>query len=116
MYEKLLPSGQLVNRLQDRGYRVQPVTAPDDLLPQAERDTPMVVLADLEPGVERVCAAIAGLRQHDATSHIPVIAFASAANEAAHESARQAGATLVVHESAILAHLDQFLDQALHVE
>lgn len=116
LYEKLLPGGQLVHRLQDLGYRVQPVPAPADLVATAEREKPLLVFVDLEPRFEKTCEAIAGLRQNTATSHVPVVAFATAQNTAAHESARSAGATLVVNDAALLVHLGQFLDQALAVD
>ena len=116
LYEKLLPGGQLVNRLQDLGYRVQPVPAPEDLQATAERELPMLAFVDLEPHFESICAAITTLRAAAKTTHIPIIAFASQANEAAHEQARKAGATLVVNDSALLAHLTQFLDQAIQVD
>lgn len=116
LYEKLLPGGQLVNRLQDIGYRVQPVPGAADLLATAEREMPMLAFIDLEPRFEVNCEAIARLRNHASTSHLPIIAFAGQQNLKAHEKARQAGATLVVNESALLLHLNQFLEQALHVE
>ena len=116
LYEKLLPGGQLINRLQDLGYRVQPIPAPLDLLPTAEREKPLVAFVDLEPRFEKICEAISALRQNPGTAHIPVIAFATAQSADAQESARRAGATLVVNDSALLIHLGQFLDQALQVE
>jgi CheY-like chemotaxis protein len=116
LYEKLLPGGQLVNKLQDLGYRVQPVPDPADLVSAAERDKPLVVFVDIEPHHGKTCAAISALRHRAATGHVPVIAFASAHNAAAHEAARHAGATLVVNDAAVLVHLNQFLDQALQVD
>ena len=116
LYEKLLPGGQLVNRLQDIGYRVQPVPGPADLLSVAEREMPMLAFIDLEPRFEVICDSISQLRNHSPTSHIPIIAFAGQKNTKAHDKAREAGATLVVNDSALLLHLDQFLEQALHVE
>ncbi len=116
LYEKLLPGGQLVNRLQDLGYRVQPVPGPADLQSTAERERPMLAFIDLEPRFEAFCEAIAKLRANNTTNHIPVIAFASQQNIQAHDKARQSGATLVVNDTALLLHLNQFLDQALHVD
>ena len=116
LYEKLLPGGQLVNRLQDLGYRVQPVPAPGDRVPTAEREKPLLAFVDLEPRYEKTCEAITALRQNSATSHIPVIAFAAQQSTDAQESARRAGATLVVNDAALLVHLGQFLDQALQVD
>src|SRR6185503_10092777 len=108
--------GQLVNRLQDLGYRVQSLSDPTNLVEHAEREKPLLVIADLEPRQEQVCEAIAKLKGHGSTGHIPVIAFSSAHQTAIQTAARSAGATLVVNDSAILAHLDQFLEQALQVD
>jgi CheY-like chemotaxis protein len=116
VYEKLLPGGPLVNRLQDLGYRVQSLSSPATLLDQAEVEKPLLVLADLEPRHEEVCAAIARLKANVSTAHLPVIAFAAVSQAAAYEAARAAGATLVVSDTAIVAHLTQFLDQALQVD
>lgn len=116
VYEKLLPGSQLVNKLQDLGYRVLPVPDPADLAATAEREMPLVAFIDLEPRADRACAAIAALREHAATSHVPVIAFATARNEAAQEQARQAGAKLVASDQAVLAHLPQLLEQALVID
>jgi CheY-like chemotaxis protein len=116
VYERLLPGGQLVNCLQDLGYRVQSLADPTTLVEQAEREKPLLVIVDLEPRQDKVCAAIARLKGNSATAHLPVIAFASAAHTALQESARAAGATLVVHDSAMLLHLNHFLDQALQLD
>jgi CheY-like chemotaxis protein len=116
LYEKLLPGGQLVNRLQDCGYRVQTLNDSQSLVEQAERDKPLLVLVDLEPNAAPTVDAISKLRQNTATSHIPVIAIASATNTSLQETARTAGATLVVTDHAILLHLNEFLEQALHID
>lgn len=116
LYEKLLPGSQLVHKLQDLGYRVLPVPATADFVPTAEREKPMVAFVDLEPRPDHAAAAISALLAHAATAHIPVIAFASARNEAAQAAGRQAGAKLVVPDHALLTHLNQFLDQALAIE
>jgi CheY-like chemotaxis protein len=116
VYERLLPGGQLVNRLQDMGYRVQAIADPATLVEQAEREKPLLIMADLEPRQQQVCEAISSLKKNSATSHIPIIAFAPARNAAVQDTARTAGATLVVNDSAILVHLNQFLEQALQVD
>ena len=116
LYQKLIPGGQLVNRLQDLGYRVQPVADPGTLVEDAEREKPLLVIVDLEPREQQACAAIAQLRRNPTTGHIPVIAFAGPNNLAGQESARAAGATLVAHDNTILLHLEQFLEQALQVD
>ena len=116
LYEKLLPGGQLVNCLQDMGYRVQTISDPASFVEYAEREKPLLALVDVEPRQEEACEAISRLKQNGATAHIPVIAVSSGTNSAAQAAARDAGATLVVSDTAILAHLAQFLDQALQVD
>ena len=115
-YEDLMPGTQLVNRLQDLHYRVQPLTGDDDLAATARKAGPMLVFADLVSKRTNVCATIAALRASPETVHVPVIAFADEAETALQESARVAGATLVVTDAAILTHLEQFIERALHVE
>jgi len=116
LYEKLLPGSQLVNRLQDAGYRVQTVPGPDSLVASAEQEKPIIVLADLASTHAKVPDVIARLRQNTATSHIPVIAFADEKEADLQTAARDAGATLVVNDAAILTHLQPFLEQALRVD
>ena len=116
LYEKLLPGSQVVNRLQDISYRVQVIADADRLVECAEQAKPMLVLADLQSTKNNVTAAVARLKQHPATKHIPVIAFSGESTGELEAAARAAGATLVVTDSAILTHLPQFLDQALQVE
>jgi CheY-like chemotaxis protein len=116
LYEKLLPGTQVVNRLQDLGYRVLTVNGVEPLLESATREKPMLVVADLVARRMNVTEAISQLRQDPATSHIPVIAFADEKNVALQTTARDAGATLVVNEAAVLTHLEQFLEQALALD
>ena len=116
LYEKLLPGTQLVNRLQDLNYRVRAVTDSTTLLTIARQEMPMLVLADLESTRSDICQVIAELRNDAATQHIPVIAVGREGEGALLNAARAAGATLVAGDGAILNHLSQFLDQALHVE
>jgi CheY-like chemotaxis protein len=115
LYEKLLPGTQLVNRLQDLKYRVQTLADSSRLVECAEQAKPMLVLADLESTRHDVRATIARLRQYPPTQHLPVIAFS--ADSAVDLAASQAGGiTLLVSETALLAHLPQFLEQALQIE
>jgi CheY-like chemotaxis protein len=115
LYERLLPGGQLVNRMQDLGYRVQPIADPGTLIEQAEHEKPLLIMVDLEPKLDQVCAAIARLKKNPGTSHIPVIAFASSSEPDVQKAGLDAGATLVVNDTAILQYLQQFLDQALQL-
>jgi PleD family two-component response regulator len=56
------------------------------------------------------------MKADEATSHIPVIAFA--AEEAAEmmEKALKSGAKLAVNEAVIAGHLPELLNQALQIE
>jgi CheY-like chemotaxis protein len=116
LYERLLPGSRLVNLLQDLKYRVQTISDAALLVECAEQVKPMVLLADLESGRNNVSPAIAKLRQNAATQHIPVIAFGGESSPQLREDAKAAGVTLIVEETAMLAHLPQFLEQALQVE
>ena len=113
LYEKLLPGGQLLGRLEDLGYRVQSLTEPADLVAVAEREKPMLIIVDFEPHFEAVAQAVAALKREAATAHIPVIGLVPARNAAAQSAARQTAANLVVRDTVILQHLTQFIDQAL---
>ena len=89
---------------------------PGLLLQCAEQIKPMLVLADLESPRNNVCEAIGRLKKSPATQHIPVIAFGGENSTEIQETAKAAGVTLVVGESALLSHLPQLLEQALQVE
>lgn len=116
IYEKLLPGSQVVNRLRDLNYRVQTIADVGRLVECAEEAKAMLVLADLESRRNNVCAALARLKEHPATKHLPVIAFSGESAVELQAAARAAGATLVVTEVAILNHLPQLLEQALQIE
>ncbi len=111
LYEKLLPGTQLVNRLQDLGWRVEIIHDAAGLTRSAEEHKPLLVLADLALTRSSVTEGLSDLRRNKNTEHIPVIAFSS--DESLNGPAAQAGATLVVGEAAILQHLNQLIDQAL---
>ena len=115
-YENLLPGSQVVNRLQDLGYRV--FTLPDAHLleQQALQEKPLVVVTDLNSTKSDVCQAIERLKKNPATTHIPVLAFSTEKQSLVIEKARSAGATLVASHIAILEQLPQMLEQALVVE
>ena len=111
LYEKLLPGTQLVNRLQDLGWRVQIIHDAAALMRAAEEHKPVLVLTDLNSTASPVAQGINHLRNNKGTAHLPVIAFS--AEETLHKPALDAGANLVVSDTAILQHLNQFIDQAL---
>ena len=115
-YEKLLPGSQLLIRLQDLGYRVQ-TTNDVNAVPELAKSTkPLLVFMDLHDRQGRVSIVIEALKRHEETSHLPVLAFAPERDTKLREAARKAGAAMVVNESVLLQHLDQFMDQALHIE
>jgi CheY-like chemotaxis protein len=111
LYEKLLPGTQLVNRLQDLGWRVQTLHDGVALARSAEEHKPMIVLTDLAMSRSSAHDSISELRRNQNTAHIPVIAFS--ADASLHAAAAAAGANLVVSDAAVLQHLDQFIEQAL---
>ncbi len=116
LYERVLPGSQLVNRLQDLNYRVKSTSDTAHLTEEAQQAKPMLVLADLEPGRQAVCSAIARLKQEPTTSHLPVIAFGADNSAEVQQAARTAGVSLVVSEAALLAHLPQLLERALQFD
>jgi CheY-like chemotaxis protein len=105
-----------VNRLQDLGYRVRTLDTPALLQRTAVEEKPLVVLADLSFRNGGVCEAIVQLKESPVTRHLPVLAFAGERDAELLTMARQAGARLTVHESALLVHLPQFLDQTLEID
>jgi len=113
LYQKLLPGTQLVNRLQDLGWRVQTLNEDTALTKVAEEHKPMLIIADLLSTRKNVCDSISNLRRNQNTSHIPVIAFTAESDQKVFDSALAAGATVVVSDTAILQHLNQFIQQAL---
>jgi len=115
-YEELLPGSQLVNRLQDLGYRVQAITSASDLLPAAEEQKPMVILADLKIHSGDLTSVIGQIRNSPKTSHLPILAFTGKKDRKLQESATKAGASLVAFDDAILQQLPQLLEQVLQVD
>jgi CheY-like chemotaxis protein len=114
-YERLMPGSQLVNRLQDLGYRVQAVNNAAQLAATVQRESPLVVLADVEAQAD-VLGAITRIKTGEATQHIPLIAFAPDNRAETMAAAQTAGARLAVGESTLAAHLPTLLDQVLQVE
>lgn len=116
LYERLLPGSQLVNRLQDMGYRVSTVPGANSLMETCLREKPLLLVVDVREADDKVCTALRQLSTSPETNHIPVIATVPAQSPEAAEAARQSGVKLVVHDSVILAHLEQFIDQALQLD
>jgi CheY-like chemotaxis protein len=99
VYEKLLPGTQLVNRLQDMGYRVQVVDNPSALLETAEATKPLIVFVDLQSTRVNMLEAVAP--EDDAETQ---------------QNARTSGVTLLASEVMLANHLPQVLEQALRID
>jgi CheY-like chemotaxis protein len=63
-----------------------------------------------------MCDAVGQLKRLPATSHIPVLAIVAVSSATVEKAARDAGADLVVTDSAVQIHFKQLLDQALHLD
>ncbi len=115
-YDNLLIGSQLVNRLQDLGYRVQLVSDLETLARLAQEVKPMVFLTNLTARTSPVLDAIRVLRANTVTAHIPVLVFTKEGEKQLPHLARAAGATLVTSEAGSVAQLPQLLERALEVE
>lgn len=115
-YERLMPGSQLVNRLQDLGYRVQTLTEASLLIETARRDKPMIALLDLVTDRANICALIKDMKDDEETGHIPIIGFAGHKEQKLHNDATRCGATLVAFDDALLPQLPHLLEHALRVE
>jgi CheY-like chemotaxis protein len=116
LYEQLLPGSQLLNRLQDGGYRVQSTSSPRELVELARAEKPLFILADLRFASNNICDTLRRLKGDDATKHIAIVAFADPADTRSQAGALEAGAAVVAWSDGILDQLEALLDQALHVE
>ena len=114
-YEELLPGSQLVNRLQDLGYRVSAYHEGRTLASKVTEEKPIVVLMDLT-SKEDVCGVIKKLKGDKSTEHIPILAFTNGRNKKLPAQARAAGATLVAAADGLLPQLPQLLEQVLQVD
>ncbi len=115
-FENLLIGSQLVNRLQDAGYRVNQAADASGLAAQVEREMPLVLFIDVEARSADLCETISLIRKNPAIAHVPVIAVAGGRNEALQKRARAAGAALVAGDAAFLDQLPALLDQALALD
>jgi CheY-like chemotaxis protein len=114
-YEALIPGSQLVNRLQDLGYRVLTHSQASTLLTQAREAKPFLLVVDLASRDSDLCTLIRQLRQSAETAHIPILAFARDGQDQLRAAAHEAGATLVAGDAAVLAHLPHLLEQVLEI-
>jgi CheY-like chemotaxis protein len=114
-YERLMPGSQVVNRLQDLNYRVLAVNNAALLAAIVKRETPLLLLADLDARAD-ICTAIGKIKADAASAHLPVIAFAPEDRPELLAAAEKAGANFTVGETALTSHLPQLVDRALLVE
>src|SRR5437588_6682989 len=101
-YERLLPGSQLVNRLQDLGYRVQTITDASEILSAAKKEKPMFMALDVKSAKGSVPKAIRSIRGTPETRHIPILCFGTRQDATLHKEAAAAGANLVALEDALL--------------
>jgi PleD family two-component response regulator len=114
-YERLMPGSQLVNRLQDLGYRVLTVAEPGLLLEMLRREKPMVAILDLLTKTD-ICSVIQEIKADKETEHLPIIGFAGAKDQKLHAEATRCGATLVAYDDALLPQLPHLLEHALRID
>jgi DNA-binding response OmpR family regulator len=115
-YERLMPGSQLVNRLQDLGYRVQTVTEAVLLPETARREKPMIAIFDLGGSKANLCSIIQQMKDDKEIEHLPVIGFAGAKEQKLHAEATRCGATLVAFDDALLPQLPHLLEHALRID
>jgi DNA-binding response OmpR family regulator len=113
-YTNLLPGSQVANRLIDLGYRVETLHDLSKLRETAEREKPLVVIAEISQDAS-ACAAITELRNNAATSHIPVLAFSANYTAALQRQTQEAGVTLLASSTVVLDQFPRLLDQALEI-
>ena len=114
-YERLMPGSQLANRLQDLKYRVLTVNNIATLGETVRREQPLFLMVDLEARSD-VMETIRQIKSDSPTSHLPIIAFAPDKKSELFAAAQQAGASLIIGETALASHLPQLLDQAMHLD
>lgn len=115
-YEKLLSGQQLINRLQDLGYRVQAVTNASLLENEMRSKKPMLLVAEFSANKPEVGHVITTLKNDPATAYIPVLAYLADTNPALRETARTTGVNLIASEGGLLDQLPQLLEQVLQVD
>ncbi|HON07125.1 MAG TPA: hypothetical protein PLW02_03380 [Verrucomicrobiota bacterium] len=115
-YERVMPGSQLQTRLEALGYQVHITNVVEDVFPLAKSLKPLIIFADLVTKKKDVCPIFSRLHQDPDTQHIPIIAITDSSDPGLDATAREAGANIVVNESAISMHLKPLLERALAVE
>ena len=118
-YESLLTGNQLVNRLQDLGYRVVVVTDLGRLAEQAAEVKPLVCVVEFGALADRACAAVRSLHAAAPTTHVPVLGLynftGKKTDRTIADSAQAAGVTLLANERGFVAQLPELLQRVLEV-
>jgi len=112
--DRVVIGAQLEQKLEGLDYRVKVSDHPEGLGALALKEKPLVVLMDLTKESHLVAAS--ALLNNSATRHVPIVGYAPDIRPELQARANNAGVSVVVTDSAILQHLKQLLDQALHVE
>ena len=114
-HSNLLLGNQLANRLQDLGYRVQVLSSLADLAQEAERDKPLVVVAEFSARTD-LASAVTALKANPSTQHIPVLAYSAETRKELPETLTKAGVSMLASSAGILDQLPQLLDRILDLE
>jgi CheY-like chemotaxis protein len=114
--ENMVLGTQLVDRLQQLGYRVEVLADPGQLSSQTRAAKPFVIVSDLVYRGMDLVPVFKSLRHGKETEHIPIIGMTTSPNQQLHADAVAAGASVVAMESGILAQLPQLLEMALAVD
>jgi len=115
-YREIRPGSQLANKLRDQGYRVQTISPDEDVVVRALDEKPILAIFELVDGDESVPGMIRSIRDHEATSHLPILGFAPSKNTALQDAGRAAGASLVAGSEGLLDQLDSLLEHILQVD
>ncbi len=115
-YERIMPGSQLPTKLESLGYRVEVAHSAEEIFTLAKSLKPLIIIADIATRNRDVCPVISRVRQDSETKYIPIIAITDSSDPRLEPAAREAGANLVVNESAITMHLKPLLDRALALD
>ncbi len=99
--------------LEQMGWRSTVLTRPEAALAEARANRPTLLLLELGAGNAARLELLRTLRADPALADLPVLAFGSHMARAALTSARDAGATMVVSNGALVARFEQYVTKAL---
>ena len=114
--ERTIPGTQLLGKLNDLGYRTEPVNDLGRLVQVAEYMKPLVIFMDLKWKTRDPFVSINSLISNPATEYTPIIAYAPLDEEDSLERALNTGATLVAGDDLVLPQLERLLDQAMEID